>query len=137
MLRNSLRACALASLLISALLLTAAGQQDRKASQTASQPDKILYDRAVKDIEHGRYEVARLSLNTLMNTYESSEYLSKAQLALAESWFKEGGARGLEHAQEECKQLIQNFPGSEEARKSADLLRKIQDSTGKKPSPAK
>ncbi len=78
MLRQSLRACALASLLISALLLTAAGQQDRKSSPTPAQPDKILYDRAVKDIERGRYEVARLSLNTLMNTYDSSEYLSKA-----------------------------------------------------------
>ncbi|MBV9265797.1 MAG: hypothetical protein JO061_06485, partial [Acidobacteriaceae bacterium] len=55
------------------------------------QPDKILFDTAMKDIEHGRYEVARLSLQTLMNTYESSEYMAKAKLAIADSWYREGG----------------------------------------------
>ena len=45
----------------------------------------------MKDIEHGRYETARISLQTLMNTYESSEYMAKAKLAVADSWFREGG----------------------------------------------
>ena len=48
------------------------------------QPDKILYDKAVKDIEHGRYETARLTLNTLINTYDSSEFLAKAKLEIAD-----------------------------------------------------
>ena len=46
------------------------------------QPDKILYDKAIHDMEKGRYEIARITLNTLMNTYESSEYMAKAKLAV-------------------------------------------------------
>ena len=32
------------------------------------QPDKVLFDKAIKDIEKGRYEIARITLNTLINT---------------------------------------------------------------------
>ena len=37
-------------------------------SKNTSQPDKVLFDKAVNDIEHGRFEVARITLNTLINT---------------------------------------------------------------------
>ena len=60
-------------------------------AKNTQQPDKVLYDQAIKDIEKGRYETARISLQTLMNTYESSEYLAKAKLAVADSWYREGG----------------------------------------------
>jgi len=82
------------------------------------QPDKVLFDRAVKDIEHGRYEVARLTLNTLINTYDSSEYLAKAKLAIADSWFREGGAHGLAQAEAEYKDFILFYPQMEEAAES-------------------
>src|SRR6202161_3294386 len=62
------------------------------------QHDKILFDRAIKNIEHGDYEAARLTLNTLINTYDTSEYLAKAKLAIADSWFREGGSHGLAQA---------------------------------------
>src|SRR5271165_5694505 len=61
-------------------------------SKDTLQPDKILFDRAIKDIEHGNYESARIVLNTLINTYDTSEYLAKAKLAIADSWYREGGA---------------------------------------------
>jgi outer membrane protein assembly factor BamD len=82
------------------------------------QPDKVLFDRAAKDIEHGRYEVARLTLNTLINTYDSSEYLAKAKLAIADSWFREGGAHGLAQAEAEYKDFILFYPQMEEAAES-------------------
>ena len=72
------------------------------AKQT-QQPDKILFDSATHDIERGRYEIARISLQTLMNTYESSEFLAKAKLAIADSWFREGGGNGLAQAEAEYK----------------------------------
>src|SRR5436309_9575929 len=84
-------------------------------TKNTQQPDKVLFDQAVKDIEHGRYEVARISLNTLMNTYESSEYLAKAKLAIADSWFREGGANGMAQAEAEYKDFILLYPGMEEA----------------------
>jgi len=84
-------------------------------TKNTQQPDKILFDQAMHDIEHGRYEVARISLNTLMNTYESSEYLAKAKLAIADSWYREGGAAGMAQAEAEYKDFILFYPNMEEA----------------------
>ena len=68
---------------------------DDPITKDTQQPDKVLFDKAINDIEHGRYEVARLTLNTLINTYDTSEFLAKAKLAIADSWYREGGAHGL------------------------------------------
>src|SRR5947209_9369260 len=93
-------------------------------TKNTQQPDKILFDQAIKDIEHGRYEVARLSLNTLMNTYESSEYLAKAKLAIADSWYREGGSTGWAQAEGEYKDFILFYPGMEE---SAEAQNRVCD----------
>ena len=82
------------------------------------QPDKVLFDRAINDVEHGKYEVARLTLNTLINTYDTSEYLAKAKLAIADSWYREGGAHGLAQAEAEYKDFILFYPSMEEAAES-------------------
>jgi outer membrane protein assembly factor BamD len=84
-------------------------------AKNTQQPDKILFDSAMHDIEHGRYEVARISLQTLMNTYESSEYLAKAKLAIADSWFREGGSNGLGQAEAEYKDFQLFYPQMEES----------------------
>jgi outer membrane protein assembly factor BamD len=88
---------------------------DTPITKNTQQPDKVLFDQAIKDIEHGRYEVARISLQTLMNTYESSEYLAKAKLAIADSWFREAGPNGLAQAEAEYKDFILFYPTMEEA----------------------
>ena len=82
------------------------------------QPDKVLFDKAIRNIEHGDYEAARLTLNTLINTYDTSEYLAKAKLAIADSWFREGGAHGLAEAEAEYKDFILFYPNMEEAAQS-------------------
>lgn len=84
-------------------------------SKDTLQPDKVLFDRAINDIEHGRYEVARLTLNTLINTYDSSEFLAKAKLAIADSWYREGGAHGLSQAEAEYKDFELFYPNMEES----------------------
>jgi len=78
----------------------------------------VLFDRAIKDIEHADYEAARLTLNTLINTYDTSEYLAKAKLAIADSWFREGGSHGLAQAEAEYKDFILFYPNMEEAAES-------------------
>ncbi|HTA41543.1 MAG TPA: outer membrane protein assembly factor BamD [Bryobacteraceae bacterium] len=82
------------------------------------QPDKILFDKAIHNIERGDYEAARLTLNTLINTYDTSEYLAKAKLAIADSWFREGGPHGLAQAEAEYKDFILFYPNMEEAAES-------------------
>jgi outer membrane protein assembly factor BamD len=78
-------------------------------------PDKVLYDRAQEAIKHGKYEVARLQLQALLNTYPDSEYLAQAKLAIGDSYFKEGGAGNLNLATDEYKSFITFFPGLPEA----------------------
>jgi outer membrane protein assembly factor BamD len=112
-----------AILFLAATLFCSAGIFKKKKYVTpitkdTLQPDKVLFDRAAKDIEHGRYEVARLTLNTLINTYDSSEYLAKAKLAIADSWYREGGAHGLAQAEAEYKDFILFYPQMEEAAES-------------------
>jgi outer membrane protein assembly factor BamD len=91
-------------------------------SKDTQQPDKVLFDKAVADMERGRYEVARLTLQTLMNTYDTSEYLAKAKLAYADSWFREGGTNGLAQAEAEYKDFILFYPTLEE---SAEAQEKV------------
>jgi outer membrane protein assembly factor BamD len=87
-------------------------------TKDTQQPDKILFDKSVVDIEKGRYELARLTLNTLINTYDTSEYLAKAKLAIADSWYREGGAHGMSQAEAEYKDFILFYPAMDEAAES-------------------
>jgi outer membrane protein assembly factor BamD len=75
-----------------------------------AEPDKILYDKAMDDIKHGRQEVGRLNMQTLINTYPDSEYLAKAKLAIADSFFKEGGKANMTQAIQAYKDFIVFFP---------------------------
>jgi outer membrane protein assembly factor BamD len=79
------------------------------------QPDKILYEKAIKEIDRARFDVGRLTLQTLINTYPDSEYLSKAKLAIADSYYNEGGVSGLTQAEAEYKDFITFFPTAPEA----------------------
>ncbi len=91
-------------------------------TKDTEQPDKVLFDKAVEDIEKGRYGVARITLNTLINTYDTSEYLAKAKLAIADSWFREGGSHGLAQAEAEYKDFILFYPTMEEAAESQEKV---------------
>ena len=84
------------------------------AANTA-EPDKQLYDKAMEDIKHGRHEVGRLGLQTLINTYPDSEYLAKAKLAIADSYYKEGGTANTTQAIAGYKDFIVFFPFLPEA----------------------
>lgn len=80
-----------------------------------AQPDKILYDKAIEDVKHGRQEVGRLNMQTLINTYPDSEYLAKAKLAIADSYYKEGGTSNLTLAISGYKDFEVFFPFLPEA----------------------
>jgi outer membrane protein assembly factor BamD len=80
------------------------------SAENTAEPDKILYDKAMDDIKHGRQEVGRLNMQTLINTYPDSEYLAKAKLAIADSYFKEGGKANMTQAIQAYKDFIVFFP---------------------------
>lgn len=82
---------------------------------TGQQPDKILYEKSIDAISHGHYDVGRLTLQALLNTYPDSEYLAKAKLAIADSYFEQGGTAGLTEAEAEYKDFQTFFPTAPEA----------------------
>ena len=84
-------------------------------AQDAKLPDKALYDKAMDAVKRGHYDVARLDLQTLLNTYPDSQYMMRAKLGVADSWFKEGGTAALTQAEQEYKDFITFFPNSPEA----------------------
>jgi len=81
----------------------------------SAEPDKILYEKGLKDLEKGRYEIARLGFQTLLNTYPDSDYKEKAKLAIADSFYKQGGTSGLVQAEAEYKDFMTFFPTSDDA----------------------
>jgi outer membrane protein assembly factor BamD len=111
-----LRICLIVAL--AAVLLTGCfgrKKYENPIDQDTAQPDKVLFDKAVHDMEKGRYRVARLTLQTLINTYDTSEFMAKAKLALADTWYRESGAHGLAQAEAEYKDFILFYPTMEEA----------------------
>jgi outer membrane protein assembly factor BamD len=108
------------ALLLSVIFLPACLFHRHRGSLATSvpngaQPDKVLLQKALNEFKHGRYDVGRLTLQTLMNTYPDSEYLSQAKLAIADSYYKQGGISGLTEAEAEYKDFITFFPTAPEA----------------------
>jgi outer membrane protein assembly factor BamD len=128
MVRNAIRNTAVFAMF--AVLLTSCGLKRHKyenpITKDTQQPDKVLFDTAIDDLEHGRYERARLTLQTLMNTYDTSEYMAKAKLALADSWYREGGAHGFAQAEVEYKDFILFYPQMEEAAEAQEKICNMQ-----------
>jgi outer membrane protein assembly factor BamD len=116
--RSSMVATAVVGLLATSACGFKRKKYENPITKDTQQPDKILFDRAIKNIEHGDYEAARLTLNTLINTYDTSEYLAKAKLAIADSWYREGGVHGMAQAEAEYKDFILFYPAMEEAAES-------------------
>jgi len=125
---------ALVALLLGSVSAGAAGKKKQKkaydlnanplAGVQSKQPDKELYDKAMVAMKKGRYDVARLDLQTLLNTYPESEYRMRAKLSVGDTWFKEGGSAALTQAEAEYEDFITFFPNAPEA---AEAKMKVAD----------
>lgn len=97
---------------------------DPTAGLSSKQPDRELFDKALAAMKKGKYDVARLDLQTMLNTYPESEYQMRAKLAIGDTWYKEGGTAALEQAEAEYKDFITFFPNQPEA---AEAQMKVAD----------
>ena len=78
-------------------------------------PDKQLYDKALEQTKKGHFDVARLELQNLLATYPDSQYQMRAKLAVADSWYREGGTAALTQAESEYSDFRVFFPNAPEA----------------------
>ncbi len=126
------------AVLLGTMLFTAAGCTNKKvknpiANVDSKQPDKVLYDRAMDAMKHGKYDVARLSLQTLINTYPDSEYVARAKLAIGDSWYAEGGSAAWTQAESEYKDFQTFFPNMPEAAEAQMKIANIHYKEMEKP----
>ena len=108
------------------LALVCAGQCDAQflhkkkvdkstSADNTAEPDKVLYLKALAEVKKGHQEIGRLDYQTLINTYPDSEYLAKAKLGIADSYYKEGGTANTTQAVQAYKDFIVFFPFLPEA----------------------
>src|SRR5438067_8019331 len=107
--------------------------QNPLANLGSKQPDKVLFDRAMDAMKHNRFEVARMTLQTLINTYPDSEYIARAKLAVADSWYAEGGSTALTQAEIEYKDFETFFPNMPEAAEAQVKIANIHYQQMEKP----
>ena len=107
-------------LLLAAAMLSIAACHNKKvqnpiADLDSKQPDKALFDKAMEAMKRNKFDVARLQLQTLINTYPDSEFLARAKLGVGDSWYTEGNTAALAQAESEYKDFITFFPNMPEA----------------------
>ena len=66
--------------LLCVLMMGCSSEPDAEVS--SAQHDKLLFEHAMSAVEQGRYHVANLTLQTLINTYPDSEYFTRAKEVL-------------------------------------------------------
>src|SRR5499425_1138570 len=103
------------------------------AKVDSKQPDKVLFDRGMDAMKHNHFDIARLDMQTLINTYPESEYIARAKLALADSWYAEGGSAGVAQAEQEYSDFITFFPNMPEAAEAQLKIANIHFSQMEKP----
>src|SRR5579863_10005248 len=89
--------------------------QNPLAGIGSKQPDKVLFDKAMDAMHHNRFDVSRMTLQVLINTYPDSEYIARAKLAVGDSWYAEGGTAALAQAEQEYDDFKTFFPNMPEA----------------------
>src|SRR5450755_908455 len=113
--RQTVMLAALAGMLALTTACTNRKSVNPLAKIDSKQPDKVLFDRAMDAMRHNRFDVARLTLQTLINTYPDSEFVARAKLAVGDSWYAEGGTAALAQAEQEYKDFRTFFPNMPEA----------------------
>ena len=124
------RRVSLIAFLGSLLLITAACTNKKSTNPLANvgskQPDKVLFDKAMDAMKHNRFDVARMTLQTLINTYPDSEFIARAKLAVGDSWYAEGGTASLAQAEQEYRDFETFFPNMPEAAEAQLKIANIQ-----------
>ncbi|HKP86874.1 MAG TPA: outer membrane protein assembly factor BamD [Blastocatellia bacterium] len=72
--------------------------------------DMELFRDGVNAIRKGSFDEGRILLNTMINTYQDSPMIRMAKLAIADSYYLQGGSKSLGQAEVEYRDWIQFFP---------------------------
>lgn len=90
------------------------GKKDDKYAEltgsVAPGRDRTLFLEATKEVRKGNHETGRLLFTTIITTYPDSPYLAMAKLAIADSFYLEGGTSSLIQAGQAYQDWLTYFP---------------------------
>ena len=72
--------------------------------------DRVLFEDAAKEVRKGNHETGRLLFTTIITTYPDSPFLPLAKLAIADSFYLEGGTSSLIQAAASYQDWLTFFP---------------------------
>jgi outer membrane protein assembly factor BamD len=85
-------------------------EYDELIGNVAPGRDRQLFIQATREVRRKRYDVGRLLFQTIITTYPDSPYLPMAKLAVADSFFLEGGSSALVQAIAAYQDWLTFFP---------------------------
>jgi outer membrane assembly lipoprotein YfiO len=97
-----------------------------KLQKSIVPPDKTLFETGSDYLKKSQYIKARLTFQTLINTYPDSDMAAESYFSIADSYYDEGGTENLLNAEEQYKNYIVFFPTSPKA--ALALLKMISGS---------
>ena len=106
------------------LSLGSSQAQTPNTNAEAEQSDKILFERAMKAINKSQYGGARSLLETLINNYPDSAFVSHAKLSIGDAWYAEGSYKQAELEYRDFITFFPNRPEASEARRKIDSIQR-------------
>jgi outer membrane protein assembly factor BamD (BamD/ComL family) len=104
------------------LCCTALGFADAQVSTpkaSSDQYDVVLLEKAQQAISKSNFAEARTLLNALIDNHPDSDYVSRAKLSIADSWYSE---HAFKQAEAEYRDFVTFFPNRPEV---AEAQRRI------------
>jgi outer membrane protein assembly factor BamD len=86
------------------------GGEGARVHRSVVPPANVLYETGIGYLESQEFVKARLAFKTLISTYPDSEWTASAYLALADSFYDEGGSQNLVHAEDYYRDFVVFWP---------------------------
>lgn len=112
------------------LFCVSAGFADAQRSSWKSgvnQSDAVLFEKAQKALGRANFAEARSLLKTLIDTYPDSDYVPRAKLSIADSWYSQ---HEFKQAEAEYRDFVTFFPNRPEIPEVQRRLSSIHKDTG-------
>lgn len=103
------------SLLLVVICLWSCGQKSVGLQEGAAAPDTQLFENGMTYLDKSQHIKARLSFQTLINTYPDSEFTPASFLGIADSYYEEGGTQNFLQAEAQYKDFLIFYPTHEMA----------------------
>ena len=104
-----------------------ASAQAATQKSTVNHSDMMLFQQAQKALKQSNYAEGRNLLKILINTYPDSDYVPRAKLSIADSWYSE---HAFKQAEAEYRDFVTFFPNRPEVSEAQRRISSIHKDTG-------